>query len=64
MIMHLKVVPQDRPNSDGHWLAIEIDEMPATRRWVDAADALQPHVPADHFLVAYRAGLDQEILDR
>ncbi len=52
MKVSVKIVPKDRPNSDGEWLEVELRRMP--RFWRDAVMLAEPLIPGTHFLVSYK----------
>lgn len=54
MIVKIKLVPNDEPNADGEWKAVEVTLPFSTgTSWLAAASRLAPYVPEGYHIVAY-----------
>ncbi len=53
-IFRIKIVPEENPNDDGVWVVLDPPvKHPATTKWIEVEEVLEPFIPEGHFLVAY-----------
>jgi len=55
MAIRIRLVPNDQPNADGHWILVDMG-MPKSRgchaRWTDTVEAVKEHIPEGFHVVS------------